>query len=156
MKPITAECETHVHLEGFLNEWQKLLLATRSLIEMIWLWCHNPEHWHVLQTIWLPKKSFSLLCWSLVWAVETTILVHFHKPMWEEQEELLNTFSKSQAAVTTGSSCMTVSESPEGHSVMHVSLATRTKPNPPESSKTNKRRMGKYPNTLPWQNSTEA
>lgn len=46
--------------------------------------------------------------------METTVLVRFHKPMSEEQKELLKAFSKSRAVVTTGSSCMTGSEYPEG------------------------------------------
>lgn len=98
------------------------------------------------------KKSIAPLHWSLVWAVETTILVHFHKLTWEEQEELLNIFSKTHAVVTTGRSCMTVSVSPE-RSFWHLQCTCHWQPDRNqilfESSKTNKTRMGKYPNILP-------
>lgn len=60
------------------------------------------------------EKSFILSHQSLVWALETTILVCFHKLMSEALKELVNAFSKWYAVITTSSSCRTVFESPKG------------------------------------------
>lgn len=107
----------HVLKAFNLSEYVTELFPCNTLqTETFCLWGHDSEHWHMLQTIWLRKKNSIPSHRWLVWAVESTASVYFHKLVSEVQKELVNAFSKLHAVVTTSSSCRTVYESPKGPS----------------------------------------